>query len=268
MTVLLTNLPQKIVDSSEVGNEYFQRWPCQEIPFKIHKSVVSINRVAGYGKQKMDDIKVIEKKDKLEKRINELQQSLAEPLEQIRLYIDTIALLVTEELKISIQCTIKGGERIVPKKFQQKLVEYNKEINKYQRLIREINKEHKDSLNLLKKHQKTWFRLQGKEQVYFVPVELDQIMTFYRVSLANLYAYFIKYFLEEQSISMVMLLHKVIHLQGRIIESDEVRSIILQSNKKDIPTMEKLEKALVKINNLNIRGPKNKLMRFFLETKH
>jgi len=82
MTVLLTNLPEHFVDSSELVYAYFRRWPCQETQFKIQKSVVSINRVAGYGKKKVNDIKVIEKLDKLEKRINELQESLAEPLEQ------------------------------------------------------------------------------------------------------------------------------------------------------------------------------------------
>ena len=133
-------------------------------------------------------------------------------------------------------------------------------------MIQKINKEHKTYLNLLKKHQKTWFRLQGKERVYEVDVELDQIVTFYRVSLANLYAYFIKHFLEDDSRSQVMLLHRVIHLQGKITENDLTRKITLQSNKKDHHMMKKLEKVLIKINQLNIRGARDKLMHFFLET--
>jgi hypothetical protein len=145
------------------------------------------------------------------------------------------------------------------------LSDNSKEINKYQRLIQKINKEHKTHLNLLKKHQKTWLSLQGNSPVYEVDVELDQIVTFYRVSLANLYAYFIKHFLEDESVSMIMLLHRVIHLQGRITENDLTRKITLQYNKKDPHMRNKLEKALIKINQLNIRGPKDKLMHFFLE---
>ena len=226
---------------------------------------MSINRVAGYFKTKVDDIKVIEKLNQLEKRIKELQESLAEPLEQISLIDEKIAQLVAEEVKLKKKCTIKDGKRIVPKAFQQNLIDKSKEINKYQRMIQKINKEHKTHLNLLKKHQKTWFRLQGKEQVYEVDVELDQIVTFYRVSLANLYAYFIKHFLEDESLSMIMLLHRVIHLQGKITESDLTRKITLQYNKKDPHMMKKLEKALIKINQLNIRGTGDKLMQFFLE---
>lgn len=142
------------------------------------------------------------------------------------------------------------------------------EISKYQRLIKKIENTHRYHLNLLKKHQKTWFQLQGKEQVYEVDVELDQIVTFYRISLANLYAYFIKHFLENESISMVMLLHRVIHLQGRIKENDNQRKIVLQYNKKDPNMMKKLEKALIKINQLNIRGSKNKIMQFALEAEN
>jgi len=265
VTVLLSNLPQLFVDSSELVYAYFRRWPCQETQFKIQKSVVSINRVAGYGKKKVDDINVMEKLSQLEKRINELQESLAEPLEQISLIDEKIAQLVTEEVNIKKKCTIKDGKRIVPKAFQQKLIDTSKEINKHQRIIQKINKKYKTHLNLLKKHQKTWFRLQGKEQVYEVDVELDQIVTFYRISLANLYAYFIKHFLEDESLSMIMLLHRIIHLQGSIIESDSTRKITLQYNKKDPHMMKKLEKTLIKINQLNIRGPRNKLMHFSLE---
>jgi len=268
ITFLLTNFPKHMVGLSELVYSYFKRWPCFDPQFKIQKSVVSINRVAGYGKKIVDDIKVIEQKNKLETKINELQEKLAEPLKQINIYEGKIANLVAKEIKIKKQSSIKEGKRIVPKEHQENLVAYRKEINKYQRLIKKIEKTHRYHFNLLKTHQKTWFRLQGKEQVYEVDVELDQIVTFYRISLANLYAYFIKHFLDNESISMVMLLHRVIHLQGRIIENEDQRKIILQYNKKDPNMMIKLEKALIKINQLNIRGSKNKIMQFALEAEN
>jgi uncharacterized Tic20 family protein len=62
---------------------------------------------------------------------------------------------------------------------------------------------------MLRKHQKEWLRLQGKERVYEIDVELDQIVTFYRVSLANLLAYFIHHFLGGVSTSLVMILHQI-----------------------------------------------------------
>jgi len=53
MTFLLTNFPKHLVDLSELVYSYFRRWPCQETQFKIQKSVVSINRIAGYGRKKL-----------------------------------------------------------------------------------------------------------------------------------------------------------------------------------------------------------------------
>jgi hypothetical protein len=62
-----------------------------------------------------------------------------------------------------------------------------------------------------------------------------------------------------------MLLHRVIHLQGKITESDLTRKKQKQYNKKVPLLMKKLEKALIKINQLNIRGPGDKLMHVLKE---
>ncbi len=107
--------------------------------------------------------------------------------------------------------------------------------------------------------------MQGKETVYKVDVELDQIVTFHRVSLANLYAYFIKNFLGGQPMSMTDLLHKIIHLPATIKETDAVRKIILDYNKKDKLMMEKLSEAIEKINALHVIGPQGKRMVFSFE---
>ena len=104
-----------------------------------------------------------------------------------------------------------------------------------------------------------------KDGVYKVDVELDQIVTFHRVSLAHLYAYFIKHFLGSDFISMMNLLHKVIHIHASIKETADTRKIILDYNKKDRLTMNKLANAIKKINSLNVIGPQGKRMEFFLE---
>ncbi len=123
---------------------------------------------------------------------------------------------------------------------------------------------HEKKFKMLRKHQKEWLRLQGKDRVYEIDVELDQIVTFHRICLANLLAYFIHYFLDVASISMVMILHQIIHLQATIYETDEVREIKLKKNEKDPEMMRKLSFALEKLNRLNIKGPQEKFMKFAL----
>lgn len=264
MTVLLTSLPAKVIDASEVVWSYFQRWPAQELQFRNKKAAVSLNRVAGYGKKEIENPRVIEAQQKAEKRIEELSKELEEPIEQISIHEKAINNLIPKERRIRAKGTIRKGKRILSKKLQDELDKYSGKINYHNRQIKKIEKEHEKKFKLLRKHQREWLRLQGKERFYEIDVELDQIVTFHRISLANLLAYFIHHFLGEISTSMVMILHQIIHLQGKVEESDKERKIKLKRNEKDLEMMRKLSLALTKLNSLNIQGPKGKIMRFSL----
>jgi hypothetical protein len=264
MTVLLTNLPAKIVDASDVVLSYFRRWPAQELQFRYKKAVVSLNRVAGYGRKKIKNPRMLEAQKKAAKKIEELSKQLEKPFEEISIHEKSIANIIPKERKIRAQGTIRNGKRILPKKFQQELENYGKKIDFHKRAIKKIEKEHGNKFKPLRKHQKEWLRLQGKEKVYEIDVELDQIVTFHRISLANLLSYFIKHFLDGASISMVMVLHRIIHIQATIEESNEVRKVKLKRNDKDPEMMTKLSFALEKLNRLRIQGPRGKYMEFSL----
>jgi hypothetical protein len=264
MTVLLTNLPLKIVDASDVVWSYFRRWPAQELQFRYKKAVVSLNRVAGYGRKAIENPRALESQKKAATRIEELSRQLEKPSEQISIHENKIADLIPQEQKIRAQGTIRNGKRILAQQLQQQLDGFSKKINYHKRAIKKIEKGHGDKFKLLRKHQKQWLRLQGKEKVYEIDVELDQIVTFHRISLANLLSYFIKHFLDGACISMVMLLHRIIHLQATIEESNEVRKVKLKRNDKDPEMMKKLSFALKKLNRLRIQGPRGKYMEFFL----
>jgi len=264
MTVLLTSLPLEIIDASEVVWSYFQRWPAQELQFRYKKAAVALNRAAGYGRKKIENPRAIEAQQRAANRIEELSKELEKPIQQISIHEKAIDNLIPKERQIRAKGTIKKGKRILSKKLQQELDAYCKEINCHNREIKKIEKEHGKKFKLLRKHQKEWLRLQGKEKVYEIDVELDRIVTFHRISLANLLAYFIHYFLDGISISMAAMLHKIIHLQAVIEESDEVRKILLKKNEKDPEMMRKLSFAIQKLNCLNIQGPKGKFMRFSL----
>lgn len=264
-TVLLTSLPQEIVDSSNVVWSYFRRWPAQELQFRHKKAAVSLSRVVGYGRKEIDNPRILEAQQKSAKRIEELSKELTNPSQRISVHEKAIADLIPKERQIRAQGEITKGKRILSPELQVELDKYRREISFHKQEIKKIEKEYEDKFKRLRKHQKEWLRLQGKEKVYEIDVELDQIVTFYRISLANLFAYFIRHFLGGASISMIMLIHKVIHLQAIIKEGIEIREIKLRKNDKDPQMMEKLLCALEKLNQLNIKGPRGKIMRFSLE---
>ena len=263
-TVLLTNLPPKIVDTSDVVMSYFRRWPAEELQFRYQKAVVSLNRVAGYGRKEVENSRVLERQQKACKRIEELSGQLEKPSQEIGVHEEAIANLIPKGRNIRAQSTIKKGKCILPIKLEKELDRYRKEIDSHKRAITKIEKGHGNKFKMLRKHQKEWLRLQGKEKVYEIDVELDQIVTFHRISLANLMAYFIKHFLDDASISLVMVLHRIIHLQATIEESAKERKIKLKKNEKDPDMMKKLSSAIEKLNRLHIQGPQGKYMVFSL----
>ncbi len=264
MTVLLTSLPVETTGPSEIVRSYFNRWPAEELQFKSMKSTVSLHRVAGYGKQRIKDERVAEKQEHIARMIKKLEKILKKPLEDIKVHEESIARLIPKERRLRNQSEIYNGKRKLPEKQMEQLKSYGKQIRRYEREIKKIEKEHLDNFRLLRKHRREWLRLQGKETVYKVDVELDQIVTFHRVSLANLYAYFIEHFLGGRPISMTNLLHRIIHIHATIKETVDVRKIILDYNKKDKLMMEKLSAAIEKVNALNVIGPRGKRMEFSL----
>ena len=264
-TVLLTSLPAKTVGSSEVVRSYFNRWPAEELQFRSMKGTASLNRVAGYGKQEIKDEGVVKKQRHAAGRVAELKKILEQPLEKISAHEEVIAKLIPKERRLKNQSKLEKGKRQLPQDLMEKLDSYAKEIRMHEMEIKRIEKEHPREFQLLKKHQREWLRLQGKQTVYKVDVELDQIVTFHRVSLAHLYAYFIKYFLGGHPMSMINLLHKIIHLHARIEQTKELRKVVLDYNRKDRAMMNLLSQAIEKINKLKVNGPHGRRIVFSMQ---
>ena len=154
---------------------------------------------------------------------------------------------------------------IIPSKYRDELEKTGKRIRTNEMTIRSIENKHKNQFKSLRKNQKKWIKLQGKETEYEVDVELDQIVTFHRVSLANLFSYFIKHFLGGEPMSMVSLLHRIIHLQAIVEETKQIRKVKFQYNNKDKNIMNRLIPGLKKINALKIHGINGKLIEFVME---
>jgi len=263
-TVLLTSLPIKIAGASEIVQSYFNRWPAEELQFKSMKSTVCLHRVAGYGKQKIKDERIAERQSHSENMVSKMEAILKKPLADISVHEEAIATIIPKERRLRNKSQIINGKRKLSKKEMSQLNNYKKQISMHENVIKKIQKENYVGFQKLIKNRREWLRLQGKETVYKVDVELDQILTFHRVSLANLYAYFIKHFLGCQNLSMLTLLHKIIHIRAIIKETANVRKIMLDYNKKDKSMMETLSNAIKKINSLSIKGPQGKVMEFSL----
>lgn len=84
---------------------------------------------------------------------------------------------------------IEKGKRILPERGQVEFQEVGRQIRRRERTIQEIMEPKRESFRKLRRLEQRWLRLQGKEKVYSIDVELDEIMPFFRVTLANIYCH-------------------------------------------------------------------------------
>jgi len=263
-TVLLTSLPMDTVGASLVVKGYFSRWP--QLSFRNMKGFSSIHRVAGYGKQLIENPTVREKQQELEQKLKVLRNQLEEPLNALAQETVILTKLIEEERILrSISC-IQDGKRIMEEtKNMEALQTCTSKIEKLHNRQKAIEKKHEKAFKSLYRYEAQWMRLQGKEVVYKLDVELDQILTYFRVSLSNICAYFLKEFLQMGSMSFSTLMQSILLLDGEVFDTNKQRKVVLKRNSKEPAMMKKLEEALIKLNALSLKTLSGKHYQFFLK---
>jgi transposase len=252
-TVLLTSLNAELVVASEVVKSYFDRWPYQELAFRDMKAVACLHRVAGYGKQRQTDADVLKRQKELAKNTKQLREQLASPLVEIAKMERQLASLVKRQRPLRGRSRIVNGKRILSKADQELLLDTEKRIRSCNRTIKSIEKQHEKAFQRLRKAEKEWFRLQGKEMVYKADVELDQIMTCFRVGLVNLYAYLALELFGASAIAMRRLVQSVLLLPATIRETHEYKEVRLEYNAKEPEIMTKLRSGIERVNTLGFK---------------
>src|SRR6266705_2238036 len=197
-------------------------------------------------------------------RITEWRKKLAVPLEAMAGQEERLALSMEKQRRIHSRCPIVKGRRVVEEESQVRLTSLGREIAQYRRQMKSIQAEWGKDLKRLRNYEQQWLRLQGKDFVYQIDVELDQIMGFFRISLVNLSCWFLRECLGKSSMSLARFLHMILLMPAEIEQTKEVRRVKLQSNPKDPEGMEKLKPALERLNALRIQHLDQRRIEFVL----
>jgi len=264
-TVLTTSLPREMVGASLVVKTYFDRWPHEELQFRGMKSFACLNRVAGYGKKKLPDEKVRAKQKELEARITEGRKKLAVPLKAMGDQEERLALSMEKQRRIRSRCPIVEGRRVVDEESHTRLQLLGREIAQGRRQMKLIREQWGKDLQRLHNYEKQWLRLQGKDFLYQIDVELDQIMAFFRISLVNIGCWFLRQCMGRSTMSLSKLLHNILLMPAEIELTKDVRRVQLRRNPKDPEVMKKLEPALQRLNGLRIQHLDQRRIEFVLE---
>ncbi len=162
------------------------------------------------------------------------------------------------------QTRIKDGKRIQSHRGQEALETCQRDIRRIKREIKKIEEPFKTKFATLRKKSKEFARIQGKQKVYHVDVELDQLLTSYRLTFANLLAFLAKQILDDESIEMNTLIQSILFLSGTIEQFSDYRKVYINKNQKDPKFMAKLSGGLSKLNALKIRHPSGAIYEFAL----
>src|SRR5947208_14185609 len=76
--------------------------------------------------------------------------------------------------------------------------------------MKSIHGEWGKELRRLRKYEQQWLRLQSKDFVYHIDVELDQIMAFFRISFVSISCWFLRECLGRSSMALSQLLHTIL----------------------------------------------------------
>jgi transposase len=250
---LVTSISDKVFNASEVVKAYFDRWPFCEKQYAMMKASACFHKVVGYGKKKVSDEKMIDRINQSKSDLEQLREELKIPLSNIAIKQQELQLLFEKENRLKEKSKIKKGKRIQSKKNGESLETCQRQIRKIQREIKMEEEPYKAKFATFRKKGKEYGRIQNKQEVYHVDVELDQLLTSFRLSFANLLAFLAKEILDDMSVEMNTLVQSILFLSGTIEQFPECRKININRNEKDPKFMDTLSKGLRKLNNLNIQ---------------
>jgi len=252
-SVLITSLGEEIFSTDNVVKSYFDRWPAQELNFKDMKSSVNIHHVVGYGKKLVDNPTVISKIELLQKQKDKLESELTIPLGKIKDLEVSLQKKITEEKIYKEKSTIVNGIRRLPDHDMQDLNSIQKEINSIKRMIQKIKDEYPKQFKLLDKNNDELARIVDKKKIYCVDVELDQIMTCFKISMANICCYLLDDCFNGQKMTLHRLFEVIFNLRAEVRIENDCRNISIKKNFKQPEIMKKLESALTGINDMRIK---------------
>jgi signal transduction histidine kinase len=262
---LVTTIPKSIFDASEVVKAYFDRWPYCEKQYAMMKAAACFYKIVGYGKKHVADENMLDRIKKHQDDLQGLHHELKIPLSQISLNEQKLQKLFEEERRLKEKSRIKDGKRIQSRRNQEALETCQRAIRKIQREIKKIEEPFKKKFTALRQKTKEFARIQGKQKVYHVDVELDQLLTSFRLTFANILAFLAKVILDDMRVEMNTLIQSILFLSGTIEQLPDIRKVSINKNKKDPKFMANLSKGLKKLNALNIRHPSGAIYEFILK---
>jgi hypothetical protein len=169
-----------------------------------------------------------------------------------------------KERKLREASTVKRGKRVVNAQDAEALKECERQINRHLRDQMAIEKAHKEDFVNLREKTKQAERIRLKDKVYRIDTELDQIMTCFKLSFANLCSFLLSECMNRERHDLLALFESFFQLSGEAILTQDEKLISLQENQKEQQLMRKLGRCMTKLNRMRIRDMNGRRIPFAL----
>ena len=261
-SVLVTDIPRELLDASEITKKYFDRWPLQEKQFRDGKSGVNIHRIVGYGMKIENYDRMDDRHGKLCETITRLNLKLEKPLKEIETIDEQLSSLFVLEKTLRERSKIISGKRILNEADSIELQDYEVQIDRCHRQQKAIEKEYKDDFKRLRNCLKEERSVRDKDKVYKIDLELDQIMTCFKMSFINLSSLFLTKCMDHEKFELLTLFESIFLLDGNAFIDCENKVIELVMNPKEPELMDKLSKGLSILNGMDIQDMSGRSIQF------
>ena len=254
----VTNIDKNKMGAAEIIESYYKRWPNQENQFRDMNNGGDISTNYGFGKQRVINLVVKKNMKYLDEQIKKKNKKQREQgsLE----IIQTEKKIEQSSDKNSITKLLKDLKRLYGKTEKQNTDMAIMEA-KTKDKIATFEKQKKRQEYLLNKHQKEYNRIKKKELVYQNDVELNQLLSCYKIAFANLSAYILQEYFSGLTMSIEKLMSKIYKRPGKLIIKGKRKEIQIYLNKKDNYISEKIISACKIINSKQIKWNKNDMIK-------
>lgn len=147
---------------------------------------------------------------------------------------------------------MRDGKRQLSEDDAQQFTAIQKAINRLKRKIKKIEHRKGKAWTSLKKKRTELTRISAKKKIYQVDVELDQLMTCFKISFANVCCYLLTECFNGEHMSLQRLFEAIFELRGQMRIEGEQRRVCIKRNPKQEAMMKKVDAAFDVINQMGI----------------
>lgn len=254
-----TNVPAEEIGDADVVRLYFDRWPAQEHLYRLGNGAAGLEVLHGYGKKKVANVAVVdrletlagqerrwgEERTALEAQVVELERMVAE-LESACMDLDE----GVKECRDELGEVLRGGdlEKLASAIFDKLTTmerwreEARGEVLRLRGLLTKAQVNATTKAEKLRRVAEEKATLEQRRKIFTVDVELDELMTAYKLTFMNLCRVLMNKYL-GMAMELETLIEAVLTLPGERVVTPTQETVRIYRSPRDERTMKAVEQA-------------------------